>query len=1464
MNINCSFINDALCKVAPFIQLESIRVSKLGFHVTSWTNLKKAPILVDIEDLEVVIVEPLTYVDKAHRLAIQQLSWAEFREVYNKDKKGHRGPYNLFDRIIDNLQIEIRSINITFQTRGRFKTKREGPWTPPALHVQLRHLKYCSVDAFGNEADPDDCWRHNKFEGHPRDQTLLVYKKASMHISVGLRQAGDQLKALPPLINDAQVDLDLVFHKKFSNGAILSIQLDATVDQMQIDIGHNTVPVLAHTIAGMQYCFVKDRAFDDPLLSGLDCDDTTGNVELTAAPALRPSTPAGSIGEGEGDESNDDDDTSQEKGAESCNDEDSQSLLAEEGSIDGSIDNSDFDGEEKVDNDQETPQDLAPASLDAVSSTQVVTKKKKSKSKDRPVILLPSGLVIYSKLSFSVSIHNLEVRGTYDNSKSGCIELQFKGLVAEMIWPKVTREKGGYIQLSLSHIIIHEIHEKKRVTLLRGGTRQDTWSGPIEAPSMRRTEISRDENFPRFEDRSVRPDPLDLRHCFPVQAIGMKATVNFVDKISDPEDEEIMVLYEIGMDVLEVIANSESWCRAIRFALHDTGGGFDPRWRSGDWKDSLATDMMRNPLQPFILSDYLQTQQQNVLDGNDLISSDLVNLTAKLSNITLKAPAAIQRDLRSCDIVAGVDELMVIISSALPRKFLKGRIGSSVDGNGSKKDEAIDFPNDPSDICYTLDMQTPRRDSTFRAQLTTKGLTIKTLPIIPFFDAVAPRNVLAPLDMTMIVCFEGELASPDSDSIKIDLVHSMQMSHVDLNCDVDMIAGAMSTIFHQGEVVSEAMAAITKLPGFEAVSSSIKSQIFVNEDDTEDQELRTFGEKKGVLARQLERSRETGGFNVDLSVHVASVGLHIWRQNVPLNSRFRESISGDREPIDEHPVPVVELLSLNVKDIEVGFEACIQSQTRRLVLKSCISHLQIDVCDFAKASARHSEMINDKKRTLERDGDAFERESDERVRRREDLQDEIASSTKDEFRDDKVSLLRIGCESRKDITLRCEDYCVQGRSVSVAIDMDVGSVVTLHIHEIEMFFLLAIEALLSPTEVKPLSVGVDCVESIQFPEGSIGALLLKGLRLNKRRDKSTASRIDIKTLAVESDTLDQLMHALILGMLPEDISEFLVRFAVGDLLIFIPHQSVASKPDDENSPWIGHSLREANLLTGFIASSEAADGLVTRLAKKGVTWTSLFPEHHSGFHHKIYTSQGLYSADYDGTQVVLGKALIDKFDLGLTYGPHNIGLSMGDSTLSLQDLHNLRSLYSSIVAFVQRCNLMRRRVDSVTSALTRERADQDRIFCSSKTRVLGGDILTGFVAADEAEVSLQKGRNVLEHLKYLFEVHDAGMRSKIRTQESEIERLRLQVFLKERSRVAALSLVSCQAAGWLRVGGAHMTGERSQTISSMWRYHAVLRKSLLILYSGPGKVRKLANKANRSTKRLSNSFLSHSQDQSMS
>ena len=81
VSLNCAFLNSAIATVTPFIELESVHVSKLSFHVTSWANIKKAPILVDVEDVHAVIVEPLHFVEKSKRRILRQLSRQEFTDT---------------------------------------------------------------------------------------------------------------------------------------------------------------------------------------------------------------------------------------------------------------------------------------------------------------------------------------------------------------------------------------------------------------------------------------------------------------------------------------------------------------------------------------------------------------------------------------------------------------------------------------------------------------------------------------------------------------------------------------------------------------------------------------------------------------------------------------------------------------------------------------------------------------------------------------------------------------------------------------------------------------------------------------------------------------------------------------------------------------------------------------------------------------------------------------------------------------------------------------------------------------------------------------------------------------------------------------------------------------------------------------------------------------------------------------
>lgn len=140
VSLNCSFLNEAVAKITPFFEFKSIHVSKLGFHVTSWTNLRKAPIVVDIGCITATLIEPLQCLPASQRKRLRMVTEKELinllEEGLYKPMRGE-GPYGFVDRLLDNVTMEIEKVQVNFQTWGKFKTQRIGQWTPPLLRLEL-------------------------------------------------------------------------------------------------------------------------------------------------------------------------------------------------------------------------------------------------------------------------------------------------------------------------------------------------------------------------------------------------------------------------------------------------------------------------------------------------------------------------------------------------------------------------------------------------------------------------------------------------------------------------------------------------------------------------------------------------------------------------------------------------------------------------------------------------------------------------------------------------------------------------------------------------------------------------------------------------------------------------------------------------------------------------------------------------------------------------------------------------------------------------------------------------------------------------------------------------------------------------------------------------------------------------------------------------------------------------------
>lgn len=122
----------------PYLKLSEVTLTELRLEVTSYTNLKKAPVVLVIDEIHAHAIEPLEYYfdGKSH----SQNQKDSGVSAANAPSAAYKTQYGLLQRIQDNLSVRVNKINFTFQPLGKFKTRRVGPWTPPPAMVTLKNV----------------------------------------------------------------------------------------------------------------------------------------------------------------------------------------------------------------------------------------------------------------------------------------------------------------------------------------------------------------------------------------------------------------------------------------------------------------------------------------------------------------------------------------------------------------------------------------------------------------------------------------------------------------------------------------------------------------------------------------------------------------------------------------------------------------------------------------------------------------------------------------------------------------------------------------------------------------------------------------------------------------------------------------------------------------------------------------------------------------------------------------------------------------------------------------------------------------------------------------------------------------------------------------------------------------------------------------------------------------------------
>ena len=1130
VDLNCAILNEELAKMTSYVNLERIQISRLSFHVDSWTNLRNAPIHVDLEDIVVHVNEPLHYLNPEDRDMILQLTLSEFQRLVAEAvlPKPRTSSYNLLDRILDNLSIDIHSVTMNYQTYGKFKTTRVGPWTPPGIEMRLFGIKVYTVDSYGYKNSEDIRKRG--------EQRTMVYKKLETEFQLSIVENGVRL----PIIQRSKLELQGALQRRLSDAEVMSLQVDVTIPNLEIRVENETVRPLAHFLSTLQYTLAKDKGFVDPL-----------NANHKSTPSDEPSLSVTL----------------------------SRSAASSSSLLDSAV--------------SEDPDDEI-VKLELSKSEHSESPRKPTPT-DRILLVMPNGMVVHERVSCSLSIHNLAVRGVY--KQSGHIMLTTKGAIVEALWPKVTKEKGGYIQASISYLSIQEQYDNRIRYLLVGGAQYNK-DGPIEKPGKPLSELGRDETFPLYEDRCVRPDPIGLRHTFPGQAIGFKMTVGYND------ETEIMVMNEVGLDEIDMVLDASSWGRVIQFVNNVEDGGFDPRWHSGDWTDLLTVDMLLHPSAPLVLDDHLQPIKQLFLDENEFPSSDLFNATIRVRNACIRVPAAIDQDVHSCDIICEMEETMVIISSALPRSLLSG-----------EEEKPVTFPNDPSDISHSFEKTedpsdresgfvTSRVVSTFRSQLTMRGLAIKLAPVIPFHESKEPQQLLLPAELTMILCFEGKPSPENINLTEVVVVASVLAHRFACNFDFDLMVSAVSTLSsHYADVMAaqricEEVTKRTSEIRRVAEDSLPQGTTVSAKDDRIESSLQG---RKIRVKRQLKQSRETGGIKLAVWAQVAESRFTVWRHNVPRSSPLRSTTEGSGEF-----VPVLRLIDCSAKNIDFGGETSFFRKDRRLMVRVSVGGVCLKICSFRALLQRDEAWLK-----------AFDIEP-----QTDEAAEECCGVTK------MTTLVSFGetGKNRSAFAFRAEEVVDADHCWALSINCCDG-VVNCQIEEVEMVILLVLEALLMPVWTQNNAhVG----DPSLFPRDTVGGLLFSMLS-GDTGDKNavedgaiqneTATRDASQTSS--SPNIYQVLPSKLVatGVIPESLGVLLLRCGLNGVRFVIPSENVFAEP---KHPVLGAEFHRAEISMGCFASDELGGAAILDVcARADEKWSAITKSKVKGLFHSALSRQSL-------------------------------------------------------------------------------------------------------------------------------------------------------------------------------------------------------------------------------------------------
>ena len=847
-------------------------------------------------------------------------------------------------------------------------------------------------------------------------------------------------------------------------------------------------------------------------------------------------------------------------------------------------------------------------------------------------------------------------------------------------------------------------------------------------------------------------------------------------------------MHELGINNIQLIIDSDPIYRAVCH-LWKKDSRYNPRWHTGNWTDVLSPEILKMKPHLFKWEEYVQP-----LHSSESMIDFFSNATIAGKNICAKIPAGIKEDLHNSDIIVSLGEIMVIVNTHLPRDILDGKI-TGYTGVKQQK-ENITYPNDPSDLCYDKRLEDPESiDASIhinpRIQVTFPSFSVELKPILPFLKASQPKKLLS-LNHPVIL-FSMDHFENDTENV---LFVSTLIRSLIINVDIELLLTAIGTMEYHFGVINETISIISSWnPEY--------SEVLIEK-------------------TQIQSAQEP---QVIFCAHINKAEILFWRQNVPLKQHFETDID------EETTACVVLLCKLTIEQLELGLEsrtnycnsladaldllnpANVTSPKTFCLLKCFIASVILEICNSNSFGKSYSTEIDHVTNQIEtepvKNVPLIMTDLIQFVSLGESISDRYLSSI---IKEEEITKASDKKSSSTGLSMRVEIWSFDSSGIAISSEVD-RLKLHLDLNAVNNVCTLFTEGLLksalycSPQHHSTLSIEEG--NSSLFPRGSVGAEI-----------ESLIS----KSLRVE-DNPSKLSNTDIAELNDEKVNYFLTKLSASNLIVEIPGHKRMQSGAKHDPSFFALIVNAVNLSLVSFPSTSQNDLCVL---ESNHPWQKELCNTSKGLHIVMNSHQCLNfisTLNNDESKHESIAAVVSIFGIEVSVHPTDVKAGLQNSSITCSNTNLIERFLNTLSSYK----------DSLESISN----DFKTIFGSISYKSITGASSQNPSHTEKTIDSIQNARLLLNKIGHLIATNDLAIQSALSKKERELDRVRTEMFTKERQRIAVLSILSHTCSGWMRVGDRGTHGQRVVSTTTLTKYWVTLRHSLIILFMAPGMVRSM-------------------------